>query len=60
MAQQPEQPTKQPSTPDEDEALSKRGGNVVDGVEQPPSGVRPGEGRDDEGDADAGGTGKSL
>lgn len=43
----------------EKQRVLEREGNRVDGEAQPPSGVRPGEGRD-ESDETAGGVDKSL
>ena len=42
-----------------EEKVREREGNEVGGQEQPPSGLRPGEGRDDK-DKDAGGVDKSM
>lgn len=58
MAREEREKSPAPST-DEDEAILKREGNRVNGVEQVPSGVRPALGRDED-DADAGGTGGSY
>jgi hypothetical protein len=42
-----------------EDKVRDREGNTVGGQEQPPSGLRPGEGRDAE-DEDAGGVDKSM